>query len=67
MRFRYDDDLFPYNAVINTFKRAGFKKTSNSAHWNIYWGRHMSEDDYRDLLPFQVSERRPRTHGAGSM
>ncbi|ETO10151.1 tubulin--tyrosine ligase [Reticulomyxa filosa] len=52
LRYRISSHVWEYNAVVNTFKNAGFYRT-NTCNWNVFWGKHLSVEQIRNLSSFQ--------------
>lgn len=49
MAFKINDNTHIYNAVVNSFKNAGFNMVENNMYWNVLWSGKIG---YEDLLPF---------------
>lgn len=53
-------DVHEYNAVVNTFKFAGFERvTADSPKFAIYWGPHPAPEMLRGFNPFQRANHFP--------
>jgi hypothetical protein len=47
---------FMYNAIFSVFKSAKLIRinhATSSTKWNIFWGQHLTSEEYHALLPFQ--------------
>ena len=64
MRFKISDNVHEYNCVRNAFLRAGFKRTTSSG-WNGLWAKHLTEDEFLRLTPYQKVNHFPGTWGIG--
>jgi len=53
MSFRINDNTHIYNAVVNTFKNAGFQMVETGNFWNVVWSGKIQPDDIRDLNKYQ--------------
>jgi len=45
MAFRINDSTHIYNAVVNSFKNAGFQLIENSPYWNVLWTGYTKFED----------------------
>lgn len=47
-------NVWEYNAVLTTLRRAGFKQMkSNSKYWNLLWGLHLDAKSYANVKWWQ--------------
>ena len=51
--FRINDSTHIYNAVVNSFKNAGFQMIENSSYWNVLWTGYTKAEDIKDLNKYQ--------------
>lgn len=51
--FRINDSTHIYNAVVNSFKYAGFQMIENSNYWNVLWSGYTKPEDIRELNKYQ--------------
>jgi hypothetical protein len=49
LAFRINDSTHIYNAVVNSFKNAGFQMIENSNYWNVLWTGYTKPEDIKDL------------------
>jgi tubulin polyglutamylase TTLL4 len=49
VRFKISERVWEYNSVVNAFKSGGIRRTKSSTTWNLFWGRHLAEEQYRAL------------------
>lgn len=53
-------DVHEYNAVVNTFRTAGFERVSvGSPKFSIYWGPHPAPEMLRGFNPYQKANHFP--------
>ena len=45
MAFKINDNTHIYNAVVNSFKGAGFNMVENNSYWNVMWSGKISHED----------------------
>jgi len=64
VRFKISDNVHEYNCVRNAFLRAGFKRVSGWS-WNICWAKHLREEEFLRMTPFQKVNHFPGTWGIG--
>lgn len=62
--FKISEAVHEYNCVRNAFLRAGFKRTTGSG-WNVLWGRHLKEEEFMRLNPYQKVNHFPGTWALG--
>ena len=56
--------MHEYNCVRNAFLRAGFKRTNGSG-WNALWAKHLTEEQFLRMTPYQKANHFPGTWGIG--
>jgi tubulin polyglutamylase TTLL4 len=57
--------VHPYNAVINTLKRAGFKQTSSMVKWSLFWSAQPKPEFLRAFHPYQKTNHFPASWHLG--
>lgn len=60
LNFKISEDCHEYNCVRNAWLRAGFQRVKGT-NWHAYWGKHLSEDGFRKLQPYQRVNHFPGT------
>ncbi len=53
MAFRINDSTHIYNAVVNSFKNAGFQLIENSPYWNVLWTGYTKFEEIREYNKYQ--------------
>ena len=53
------------NCITNAFKRSGFRRLLKGANFNVYWGHHLQEKQFRMLGPHQWVNHFPGSYGLG--
>jgi len=60
MYFSHKTDTHEYNAVLNTFRHAGLRRTGvNSGKWAVCWGSHPKTEQLRSFHAFQKTNHFP--------
>jgi hypothetical protein len=65
MFYMHTNLVHPYNAVLNTLRRAGFKATNNAAKWSLMWSAQPKPEVLRTFNAYQKTNHFPSSWHLG--